>query len=83
MRLGRGKNNAVAKHAHGEGHDIDWENSKLIYKSDNLQQRLIVESTLIREIDNFNNMGGCCNVDRWSRKLLLGSNPRILRNFVT
>ena len=83
MRLGRHPNNAVAKHAHSYSHSIDWEDSKLVYKHESLQQRLIVESTLIKELDNFNNMEGCCRVDGWSRRLILNSNPRIGRNFVT
>ena len=83
VRLGRHPNNAVAKHVHSHLHSIDWEDSKLVYKHESLQQRLIVESTLIKELDNFNNMEGCCRVDGWSRRLILNSNPRIGRNFVT
>ena len=48
VRIGRYPNNSVAKHVHNLLQSIDWEGSKLVYKLANLQQRLIVESTLIK-----------------------------------
>ena len=66
------------------GHNIDFNNGEMIYNSNKLSNRLIVESALIKSVSNFNNTGGAVSVDELSSSLILGSNTRLkskLRSF--
>ena len=76
VRLGR-QNNAVFNHVSGTGHPIDWDNSNVFYHSNNIYNRIVVESTVIQEIPNFNNMPGVTSVDKLSRDLILKANSKI------
>ena len=80
VRLGK-HNNAIFKHVYDTNHAINWEGSKLLFESKNLQNRLIVESALIKSVANFNTLPGVCSVDRSLSNLILKSNPSILRKF--
>ena len=82
VRLGRG-NNAVYKHVYDTNHSINWNGSKLLYHSRDLNNRLIVESALIKSVDNFNVMPGTCAVDGSTKNIILQSNPAIMRAFRT
>ena len=74
----RGNNNyATFKHSFNKRHDIDWENAKIIYKSDNHYNRLIVESTYIQTQPNYNNLHSTLAIDNLSANIILRSNPNI------
>ena len=76
VRLGN-NNNACFKHSFNKRHDIDWDNAKMLYKSDNHYNRLVVESTLIKTKPNFNNMNSTLAIDNLSADIILRSNPKI------
>ena len=78
MRCGR-QNSAVFKHWADTGHDINFNSNSLVYKSGNLNNRLIVESALIKKLKTFNNTAGACSIDNLSSHLITSSN-RNLRN---
>ena len=69
----RSKNssNAVASHMINDSHDVDFSGAKLVYKSRDLEKRLTVESLLLSELPNFNNLGGARILDKASRSLVL------------
>ena len=69
--------NACYKHTFLKNHSIDWENSKALYKSNSLQNRLVVESTLINSQQNFNNMRSTLNIEKLASKIILKSNPKL------
>ena len=70
-------NNAMFKHSFNARHDIDWENAKIVYKSDNHFNRLIVESTFIKTQPNYNNMHSTLAIDNLSANIILRSNKSI------
>ena len=80
VRLGK-VNNAVFNHVSDTHHRIDWSKSKIVFHSDNLYTRQVIESALINETTNFNNKPGVSSVDYLSRDIILNSNPRIRKNF--
>ena len=71
---------AVFKHMFDTNHALDWGNSKFIYRSSNEKQRLVVESTLIQHLPNFNLMQGTSSVNASTRELILKCNKFILNN---
>jgi hypothetical protein len=79
VRLAK-NNSAVFNHVQNEGHQIDWPNAKLVYRSNDKKKRLIVESTLIKHLENFNLMPGVCSVDSACKEIILSSNRHILNN---
>ena len=73
VRLGR-TNNACFKHVQNTLHSIDWRGVKALYRSDNLSNRLVVESTLINSIPNFNNMRSTLTIENLAAKIILKAN---------
>ena len=71
---------AVFHHVQDKNHNIDWPSAKLVYNSNDKKKRLIVESTLIKKLNNFNNMSGVCSIDPTTENLILSSNRHILNN---
>ena len=76
VRLGRTKN-AICRHVHDNDHSIKWGESKIVYRSTNLNQRLVIESSLIKLVNNFNNCQGASLIDKASAFLILNSNRKI------
>ena len=73
VRLGR-VNNACAKHSVNENHAIDWRNARTLYKSNDLTNRLIVQSTLIKSRENFNNMQSTLTIENLAANTIIKSN---------
>jgi len=71
---------AVFNHVSSLDHNIDWNSSKTVFSSNDVKKRLIVESTLIQHLANFNLVGGVCTIDNATQKIILDSNPDILNN---
>ena len=76
VRFGR-NNSAIFKHVQDTGHNINFNNSEMIYRSGALSNRLIVESSLIKNVKNFNNTEGAILVDSLTSSLVLNSNSRL------
>ena len=74
------QSSAIFNHVHSQNHNINWNASKIVYHSNDIKKRLIVESSLIQQIPNFNLMGGVCSIDRATKNIILASNPDILNN---
>lgn len=74
------ENSAVFSHSFHFNHAIDWKSAKIVYKSGNLNNRLIVESALIKHIDNFNQTDGVGAVDHATKDIILKTNRQILNN---
>ena len=58
-------------HVRDEGHEINWKDTKTLYKSNNVVERLIIESCLIDEIPNMNLNPGFYKVDNIMKHILL------------
>ena len=69
--------NAVFQHVKRRNHAIDWNNSAVIYHSDLESNRLVVESTLIKEKSTFNNTEGVLSIDSMSSAVILDSFPQL------
>ena len=67
----------IFNHVSSTGHSVDWAGAKLIYNSDNTYNRLVVESSLIKHLPNFNSSTGLCAIDNFSKNLILNSNSNI------
>lgn len=78
-RLGH-KNNSVYKHVRDKNHAIDWGSSKMVYNSNDYYRRLVVESSLIKRVPNFNSMQSTLLIDDGTSELILKSKPKILRD---
>ena len=70
-------NNACAKHVHECNHSIDWSNAKPVYRSNELTNRLVVESTLIKSFENFNNCQSTLTIENLAASTILKANPGI------
>ncbi len=46
-------NNAIYRHVLNKDHTIDWNNSQLLYKCNDLKKRRIIETICIEKYDNF------------------------------
>ena len=78
VRLGH-INNACAKHSINDNHNIDWKNASSIYKSNILTNRLVVESTLIQTVENFNNMHSSLTIENLAAQTIIKSNKSLQR----
>ena len=67
---------AVVKHRSLD-HAVDIQNAGIIYRSNSLSERLILESLLISKLPNFNNCKGKYSVDPVTQKLLIAATPRL------
>ena len=71
-------NSAVFTHVRDFEHRIDWEQAKVLYHSNDVYNRLTVESALIKEVRNFNNTDGATSIDNFSKSIILSANSSIL-----
>ena len=69
--------NACYKHISQTAHNIDWDNTSLIFQSDDWYHRLVVESSCIVSKDNFNISRSTLAIDRFSSQLILASRPNL------
>ena len=69
---------AIFDHVSTQNHSMDWDNSKVVYSSNNKSNRLAVESTLIKFLPSFNNSAGANIIDPLSSSLILSTNRSIL-----
>ena len=79
VRLGH-SNNIVLKHVRDTNHAINWENSKMVFSSNDPYQMLVVEAALIKSLPNFNSTQSTLAIDNTSSSLILKSKPGILRD---
>ena len=70
-------NNACWIHHSKSLHDIDWSNSKIIHKTNNYYERLVVESSLINTMPNINQMKSTLAIDAHSSAIILESMPNL------
>ena len=56
-------NNAIFNHVYKEDHRINWNDSNLMYKSNDFKKRKIIEATCIQKYDNFNLNDGTYKLD--------------------
>ena len=68
-------NNACFAHHRSTGHQIDFSNWRIIHRSNNHYERLVVESTLINSFPNFNKCQSTLSIDNHSAKTILKSLP--------
>ena len=61
-------------------HSIDWENSRIVHPSSNWYVRLVIESSLIKTLPNFNGMKSTLGIDHFSAKLVRESLPNLNLN---
>ena len=71
-------NNACAKHVSECRHSIDWPNAKPVYRSNRLTNRLVVESTLIKSYENFNNCQSSLTIENLAAQTILKANPSLI-----
>ena len=62
---------AVAKHCWEKDHRMDFRNSKIVYKSNNISYRRVVEGAIIREIKVVDGNKAFTSEDPISRRLIL------------
>ena len=73
------QNNAFYRHQRetqnntGSMHNIKWDEAKLIHVNSNWYDRLIIESSLIKCLPNFNGMNSTLGIDQFAAKLVLNS----------
>ena len=65
------RTNACRKHSIENNHAIDFGGAELVFKTEDLQKRLTIESLLLSETPNFNNLGGVKILDKASRSIVL------------
>ena len=70
--------NACYKHVSSTNHNIDWNNSNLIFHSEDWYRRLVIESSCIVTKPNYNNMRSTLAIDKFSASLILNTiKPRV------
>ena len=74
------QNNSVYKHVRDKNHATGWGPAKMIYKFNDHYRRLVVESSLIKRVPNFNSMKSTLLIDDGTSEHILESEPRILRD---
>ena len=70
LRIGN-ENNAPTRHVIQNNHTIDFSAAETVFKSKDLETRLTVESLLLSEIPNINNLPGAKFLDKASRSIVL------------
>ena len=70
-------NNACYKHVRGTNpaHTLDWEQARLLWPSENYNDRRIVEASFISARPNFNTICSTISVDRSSAEIILKTIP--------
>ena len=74
----RDTRNACYKHVSSTKHEIDFENTHVVYKSDDWYNRLVVESSCIVTLPNFNNMRSTLAIDKLSADIILNKTKNVL-----
>jgi len=74
-------NNALFRHMSETHHKINVPEAKMIFKCSHWEKRLIIESSLIEEIPNFNQCRGDRRIDKTCRTLLLDNIDTIKKTF--
>ena len=67
------ENNMVAKHAWEMNHQIDWDNAKVIYKSNSIGKRRVVEGALTGLLNTFDNNKAFTSEDPITNRLIIQS----------
>ena len=67
---------AVVQHR-ALNHEVDIQNAKIVHKSNSLSERLILESSLINKLPNFNICSGKYLVDPITQRLVIMASPRL------
>ena len=57
-------------------HTLDWEQARLLWPSENYNDRRIVEASFISARPNFNTISSTISVDRSSADIILKTIPR-------
>ena len=78
VRVGKWEN-ALYKRSFKTLHATNWNGAPLLYKFYGECKRLIMETSLIMDVPNFNLTLGSSSIDKFSGKLILDSKPSILR----
>ena len=73
----RTNQNAVAKHVVTNEHPVDWGGSQLLYKCQDWNKRIIIESVAISETSSYNRRDGAKVIDRATRTEILNSLPKL------
>ena len=73
-------NSAIFIHVQNHNHSFNFDDAKIVYKSSNKHNRLIIESALIKQYKNVNVMPGACSVDSFTTNILLRTNSFIVQN---
>ena len=70
-------NNACYKHVKETtpSHILDWDRARLLWPSENLNDRLVVESSLICSRPNFNAKNSTLSVDKSSAEIIVKTMP--------
>ena len=66
-------NNMIAKHVWDRNHRIDWDSSKIIYKSNDIGKRRVVEGALIGLLNTFDNNKAFTSEDPLTNLLIIQS----------
>ena len=66
-------NNACYKHISDKNHSLNWENARVVYKSNILSNRLVVESSLIVARPNYNNSRSTLTIENLAANLIINS----------
>ena len=71
------KNSACYKHVNetNPSHILDWDHARLLWPSENLNDRLVVESSLICSKPNFNAKNSTLSVDKSSAEIIVKTVP--------
>ena len=76
-------NNAFYRHKKetqentGSMHNINWDQASLVHMESNWFNRLIIESSLIKCLPNFNGMKSTLGIDQFSAKIVINSVPNL------
>ena len=65
--------NACFRHSSSLNHELDFDNAKLIFQSPDWYSRLVVESSCIVTLPNYNLMRSTLAIDKFSANIVLSS----------
>ena len=65
------QSNALFKHIEEYNHNIDWENSRIVKKSNRHMERLIIESCIIKRCHNMNLNDGVYKFDNFLTEYII------------
>ena len=64
-------NSAIFCHVRDFNHPIDWQSAKIVFQTSSLQNRLLVEGSLIASLDNMNLSDGLFKIDELLKCFIL------------